>query len=151
MEDFLHPDDLAGYARVAEATSTLMIAAGEQYSGFAEFERLAVEGRADVLQPDISRCGGLTVARQIADFATRRQIHCVPHAWLSDILKSASLHLSAYLMDSLYLEYNVSSSPMLRELCNEHVRMEDGHVRVPDGPGLGMTINEEVVRRHRVM
>jgi len=150
MEDFLHPEDLCGYARVAEAMTTLMVAAGEQYSGYAEFERLAVEGRVDVLQPDISRCGGLTVARQIADMATRRQVHCVPHAWLSDILKSASLHLNAYLMDSLYLEYNVSSAPMLRDLCVEHVRMEDGWVRVPEGPGLGMEINEEVVRRHRV-
>ncbi len=105
----------------------------------------------DVLQPDISRCGGLTVARQIADLATRRQVHCVPHAWLSDILKSASLHLNAYLMDSLYLEFNVSSAPMLRDLCVERVQMEDGYVRVPQGAGLGIEISEEVVRRHRVM
>ena len=62
MEDFLHPEDLAGYARVAEAMTTLMVAAGEQYSGYAEFERLALEAKVDVLQPDISRCGGLTVA-----------------------------------------------------------------------------------------
>ncbi len=151
MEDFLHPENVAGYACVAEAMTTLMVAAGEQYSGYGEFERLAVEGKVDVLQPDISRCGGLTVARQIADLATRRQVRCVPHAWLSDILKSASLHLNAYLMDSLYLEFNVSSAPMLRDLCTGHVRMEDGWVRVPEGPGLGIEIDEEVVRRHRVL
>jgi L-alanine-DL-glutamate epimerase-like enolase superfamily enzyme len=131
--------------------TTLMIAAGEQYSGVGEFERLAVEGKVDVLQPDISRCGGLTVARQVADLATRRQVHCVPHAWLSDILKAASLHLNAYLMDSLYLEYNMSSAPMLRDLCVEPVQMQDGWVRVPDGVGLGVTVNEDVVRKHRVL
>jgi L-alanine-DL-glutamate epimerase-like enolase superfamily enzyme len=151
MEDFLHPENLAGYARVAERTTTLMIAAGEQYSGIAEFERLADEGKVDVLQPDLSRCGGLTVAKQVADLATRRQVHCVPHAWLSGILKAASLHLNAYLMDSLYLEYNVSSAPMLRDLCVEPVQMQDGWVHVPDGVGLGVTVNEEVVRKHRVL
>ena len=150
LEDFLHPDNFAGYARVAEHTKTLRIAAGEQLAGIAEFERLADEGKADVLQPDLSRCGGLSVGKQIADFATRRQVDCVPHAWLTDLLKAASLHLNAYLMNSLYLEYNVSSASLLTNLCTGRIEMEDGFIRVPDGPGLGVEVNEEVVRRYRV-
>lgn len=150
LEDFLHPDNFAGYARVAERTKTLRVAAGEQLAGVGEFERLADEGKADVLQPDLSRCGGLTVGKQIADFATRRQVDCVPHAWLTDLLKAASLHLNAYLMNSLYLEYNVSSASLLTNLCTERIEMEDGFVRVPEGPGLGVEVNEEVVRRYRV-
>jgi L-rhamnonate dehydratase len=81
LEDCLHPENLRGYAELVRQTSTLRLAAGEQYSGFAEFERLADEGLVPVLQPDLSRCGGLTVGKQIADFATRRQLECVPHAW----------------------------------------------------------------------
>jgi len=150
IEDFLHPENIAGYARVAERTTTLLIAAGEQCEGIAEFERLALEGRVDVLQPDLSRCGGLTVGKQIADLAMRRQIHCVPHAWLSDILKAAAVHLNAYLMQSLYIEYNVSAAPVLRNLCTEHIQMKDGWVRVPERAGLGVEVNEDIVRKHRV-
>jgi L-rhamnonate dehydratase len=150
LEDFLHPENLAGYARVAESTSTLRIAAGEQLSGLAEFERLAEEGRVDVLQPDLSRCGGLTVGKQVADLATRRQIECAPHAWLTDVLKAASLHLNAYLMDSLYLEYNVSSASLLNQLCLQPIEMVGGTIPVPDRPGLGVDVDEAMVARFRV-
>ena len=104
----------------------------------------------DVLQPDLCRCGGLTVGRQIADLATRRQIDCVPHAWLTDLLKAASLHLNAYLMNSLYLEYNVSSASLLNTLCKAPIEMKDGLIAVPDGPGLGVEVDEKMVERFRV-
>ena len=151
LEDFLHPENFAGYARVAQETANLRIAAGEQLAGVGEFERLADEGRVDVLQPDLSRCGGLTVGRQIADFAGRRQIDCAPHAWLTDLLKATSLHLNAYLMDSLYLEYNVASASLLNRLCKEPIEVEDGHIPVPNGPGLGVEVDEEIVERFRVL
>ena len=150
LEDFLHPENFAGYAAVAAAAKTLRIAAGEQLSGLAEFERLAVEGKADVLQPNLSRCGGLTVGRRIADFASAREIECVPHAWLTDLLKAASLHLNAYLMNSLYLEYNVSTASLLNTLCGEPIEMVDGYIAVPDGPGLGVEVDEKAVERFRV-
>jgi L-rhamnonate dehydratase len=150
LEDFIHPENFAGYAEVARHTKTLRTAAGEQLSGYVDFERLATEGRVDVLQPDLSRCGGLTVGRQIADMAMRRQIDCVPHAWLSDLLKAASLHLNAYLMNSQYLEFNVSSASLLNQLCQEPIGMKDGLIAVPQGPGLGVQVNEEMVLRYRV-
>lgn len=151
LEDFLHPENLAGYAQIAAQTTTLRTAAGEQASGVAEFERLVVEGRLDVLQPDLSRCGGLTVGRQIADMATRLQIDCAPHAWLTDLLKATSLHLNAYLMNSLYLEYNVSTASILNRLCREPIEMKDGYIPVPDRPGLGVEVDEEVVKQFRIM
>jgi len=128
----------------------LRIAAGEQLSGLAEFERLAVEGEVHTLQPDLSRCGGLTVGRQIAEMAQRRGIDCVPHAWLTDLLKAASLHLNAYQMNSLYLEYNVSSSSLLNNMCQQHIAMTDGYIPVPDGPGLGVDVDESMIARFRV-
>jgi L-rhamnonate dehydratase len=150
LEDFLHPENFGGYAEVSQATRTLRIAAGEQLSGYMEFERLAVEGRVHTLQPDLSRCGGLSVGRQIADLTQRRGIDCVPHAWLTDLLKAASLHLNAYLMNSLYLEYNVSSASLLNNLCTEPISMVDGYIPVPAGPGLGVTVDEAMVARFRV-
>jgi len=150
LEDFLHPDNLSGYAEVAASTTALRIAAGEQYSGYGDFERLATEGGVDVLQPDLSRCGGLTVGRQIADLATRLQIDCVPHAWLTDLLKASSLHLNAYLMNSMYLEYNVSTASLLNQLCIDRIEMVDGMIQVPEGAGLGVEVDERVVEKYRV-
>ena len=74
----------------------------------------------------------------------------MPHAWLTDLLKAASLHLNAYLMNSLYLEYNVSSASLLNTLCTTHLPMVDGYIAVPDGPGLGVEVDEAMVRRFRV-
>jgi L-alanine-DL-glutamate epimerase-like enolase superfamily enzyme len=116
-----------------------------------EFERLVREGHVDVLQPDLSRCGGLTIGRQIADLATRLQIDCAPHAWLTDILKAASLHLNAYLMNSLYLEYNVSTASILNQICTERIEMQDGMIIVPDRPGLGIEVDEAIVNKFRVL
>lgn len=151
LEDFLHPENIRGYAEVSAATTSLRVAAGEQCAGTAEFERLAVEGKVHVLQPDLTRCGGLTVGRQIAEFAARRQLNCVPHAWLTDLLKAASLHLNAYLMNSLFLEYNVCSASLLNALCDPPLRMRDGYLVVPDGPGLGVAVNEQIIRKYRVV
>ncbi len=150
LEDVLHPENIEGYRALGRARTTLRLAAGEQLAGYREFERLAVEGEVDVLQPDLSRCGGLTVGRQIADLAMRRQIECVPHAWLTDLLKAASLHLSAYLMHATFLEFNVSTASILTNLCTSPIRMIDGRIPVPDGPGLGVEVDEAMIRRFRV-
>jgi L-rhamnonate dehydratase len=150
FEDVLHPENIAGYRELSDSCEFLRIAAGEQSAGFNEFERLAIDGGVDVLQPDLSRCGGITVGRQIADFATRRQIECVPHAWLTDLLKAASLHLNAYLMNSLYLEFNVSSASLLNNLCTTKLELADGHIAVPAAPGLGVEVDEGMIQRYRV-
>jgi L-rhamnonate dehydratase len=151
LEDCLHPENIEGYSILSKACSSLRLAAGEQVSGIEDFERLALEGHVRTLQPDLSRCGGLTVGKQIADFAMRHQFECVPHAWLTDLLKAASLHLNAYLMNALYLEYNVSSASLLNLLCVDPIRMVEGYIPIPDGPGLGVEIDEALVQRYRVL
>ena len=93
---------------------------------------------------------GLTVAKRIADYAELRNVSVCPHAWLSDILTSASLHLNAYLKESLFLEYNVSSGSLVRELCENPIEMKDGYIDVPQGPGLGVEINEATIAKYRV-
>ena len=74
-----------------------------------------------------------------------------PHAWLTDLLTAASLHVNAVLPRSLFLEYNVSSSPMLREIIENPVTMDqDGMLDVPQEPGLGIIMNEEAIQKYRI-
>jgi L-rhamnonate dehydratase len=149
IEEPLSPDDYDGYRALAEAVPT-PIAAGEQEATLWGFDTLIHRGGINIVQPDLSRCGGFTVARKVADLAELRNVALCPHAWLSDLLTAASLHMNAYLKRSLFLEFNVSSSPMLRQLCRNPIRMEDGSIRVPQGPGLGVEVDEEMVDRYRV-
>ena len=78
------------------------------------FHQLIERAKMDVIQPDVSRCGGLSQVRKILWEAERAGVDVCPHAWLTDLLTATSLHVNACLARSLFLEYNVSASPMLR-------------------------------------
>ncbi|HTE19123.1 MAG TPA: mandelate racemase/muconate lactonizing enzyme family protein [Armatimonadota bacterium] len=151
LEDFLHPECYEGYAAVRAAAVRTRLAAGEQEATAWGFHDLLHRGRVDVVQPDLSRCGGLSQMRRIAWEAERAGADVCPHAWLTDLLSAASLHVNACLPRSLFLEYNVSSSPMLREIIGNPLEMDgDGMIAVPQGPGLGIEIDEKAVERFRV-
>ena len=148
LEDFLHPESYAGYRKVKDAGVKTRIAAGEQEATAWGFRQLIVEGGVDVVQPDLSRCGGFTQARKIMWEAEYAGIDVCPHAWLTDLLTAASLHLNAVLPRSLFLEYNVSDNPMLREIIRNPVKLDaDGYIPVPQGAGLGIDIDEKAVQR----
>ena len=151
MEDFLHPENYDGYRRVKEAGVKTRLAAGEQEATAWGFHDLITRGKIDVAQPDLSRCGGFTQARKILWEAQRAGVDVCPHAWLTDLLSAASLHLNAVLERSLFLEYNVCDNPMLREIIRNPIPMDkDGMMPVPRGPGLGIEIDEQAAERFRV-
>jgi L-alanine-DL-glutamate epimerase-like enolase superfamily enzyme len=83
--------------------------------------------------------------------AQEHSVDVCPHAWLTDLLTAASLHVNATLPRSLFLEFNVSENSMLREFIANPCRLNaDGTIDVPDAPGLGIEINEKAVERFRV-
>src|SRR2546426_1340035 len=148
LEDFLHPECYDGYAKVKAAGVKTRIAAGEQEATAWGFRELIGRGGIDVAQPDLTRCGGFTQARKIAWEAEHAGIDVCPHAWLTDLLTAASLHFNAVLPRSLFLEYNVCENPMLREIICNPVQMDaDGFIPVPQGPGLGIEVDEKAVGR----
>lgn len=149
IEELLHPEDYAGYRRVAETVDT-PIACGEQEATEWGFARLIEESRIDVVQPDLSRCGGFTTARKIAHMADRANTLVIPHAWSSDLLTAASLHYCAFLRRAPLVEFSTSRGPLSRDLCAEPLRLVDGHLGVPAGPGLGVTVDERVLEKYRV-
>ena len=149
LEEPLHPDNLSGYRELADRTS-LYIAGGEQESGVLAFGRLLDEGHLDIIQPDLGRCGGLTEGRRIAHLARTRHKKVVPHAFKTGVLVAASTHYAASLPDGFLIEHTVSTSPLTRDLVPEPIVFKDGYVHIPDRPGLGVTVNEEIIERYRV-
>lgn len=149
IEEPLSPEDYDGYAELADAVDTL-IACGEQEATEWGFHTLIERGRVDVIQPDLSRCGGFTAARKIVHLAELYNRLCIPHAWTSDLLTAASLHLNAFMRRSVFQEFNVTIGPLSRELCINSICLQGGMLPVPQGPGLGVEVNESVIDKYRV-
>jgi L-alanine-DL-glutamate epimerase-like enolase superfamily enzyme len=154
IEEPLPPDDLDGYARLAGAVDT-RIAAGEQCGTCWEFGDLMDRGRIDVVQVDVSRAGGLTESRRVAQMAHQRNLPCIPHAYSTGVLLAASVHWAAAIPNGSLVEYTVEESPLATALegtglLREPLRAVDGFLSVPEGPGLGIELDEDLVRRYTV-
>jgi L-alanine-DL-glutamate epimerase-like enolase superfamily enzyme len=149
VEEPCHPDEYAAYRAVAEA-SPLRIAAGEQEGTAWGFDLLIRQGKIDVAQPDLSRCGGFTVAKKVIAIAAEAGCEICPHAWQSDLLTAASLHYNAVLPEALFQEFNVSDDPISRALCRSPLKLVDGMLAVPQDSGLGVEPDLETVNRFRL-
>jgi L-rhamnonate dehydratase len=150
VEDFVHPERFDEYAHL-RAVSPVPIAAGEQVATIWDFERFIGEGCVDVVQPDLSRCGGVSVAARVAGMAEAAGIDLVPHSWLTHLLTGYSLQLIAILPRARFVEFNVSQSKLTAGIARASFELaEDGTVPIPDTPGIGVEVDEDFVRAHRV-
>jgi L-rhamnonate dehydratase len=149
LEEPFEPDALEAYAELAD-TVDLRIAAGEHDATFWGFRDLIERGHLDIVQPDLTRCGGLTEGGRIARLAIQKGVACIPHAWKSGIVKAASLHLNAVLPGPRLQEYCVAGTPINEALTIQKHPLKDGYVDVPTAPGLGVDLDPEIVTRFTV-
>lgn len=103
-----------------------------------------------MLQPDLARCGGFTVARQIAELARERGVEVVPHCFSTGVLVAASLHFAASLDAPTLSEFSVAESPLAGGLLRTPFHLDDGRLTVPTEPGLGIDVDEALLDRLRV-
>jgi L-rhamnonate dehydratase len=148
IEEPLHPDDYAGYAKVSDRCLQ-NIAAGEQESSVVGFERLIDEGGVDVVQIDVTRVG-FTQAIEIADYARRRGRKVCNHNFTTDINTAASLHFLCAIENALVMEYCVEPGEISRSLAREPVRIIDGFAHLPTEPGLGVEPRQETIDKFLV-
>jgi L-alanine-DL-glutamate epimerase-like enolase superfamily enzyme len=149
FEEPLAPEDVAGYRRLADRT-TVPIAAGEADAGVGAFAALVRDAAIDVLQPDLARCGGFTVGRQLRELVRGTGTRIVPHCFSSGVLVTASLHFAAALDEPTYSEYSVAASPFVSRILTRPFELRDGRLDVPTGPGLGVELDDELVESLRL-
>ncbi len=150
FEDPLDPDNLRGYERLIGAVD-MRIAAGEAETSIYPYLDLIERVHVDVVQADAGRVGGISVMMKIAQLAYLNGVQFVPHCWNTDIVVAATLHILAAMPHDSWLEYALSDSPLRNELCSPHFEIDgDGCVSVPNAPGLGIELNEEIVDRYRI-
>ena len=135
--------------REARALSRVPLAAGENHYTRFEFARLIEQGVVSILQPDISKTGGITETLRIAALASvhKLPIHCHTGMGLNMV---ATTHTMSAIENGGYFEADCSiDNPLRDELLAPPVRVgPDGTIRPNEGPGLGVEVNEEFIRRH---
>jgi L-alanine-DL-glutamate epimerase-like enolase superfamily enzyme len=147
FEEPVTADDKRGYAEVRRSCS-VPIAAGESEFNRFDFRELAELGAADIFQPDLAICGGITEAMRIAALASAYNLRFAPHLWTGALAFSAGMHVAAAVPCGFILEYSLGANPLLQELPREGFALRDGCVDIPERPGLGVEINEAFVKRH---
>jgi len=147
----------AGYEELRQKLP-LPLAAGEAVESRASAKDLIDRRTMDIIQPDVSLCGGIAEALFIAETAALSSIRCLPHCWGGDILIAATVHLLALLPDPHWgfptdtpmLELDQSENPWRNGLAKGAFPLLDGSVSVPTKPGLGIEVDEAVVMKYAV-
>ncbi len=146
-EEPVAPTDIAATVAIERAIEQRM-AGGEFLFGIEGFGPLCRERAVDVIMPDVKHCGGLLEARKIAAVAELDGIAVSPHNPSGPVATAASAQLCAGLPNFEILEMQWGEAAWRGDLVLPPERFENGSIAVPDGPGLGVELNDAVTREH---
>jgi galactonate dehydratase len=148
IEEPVPPDNLKALAKVA-ARVRIPVATGERIHVRHEFRELFELQAADIVQPDITTVGGLLETKKIAAWADSHYVLMAPHNVGGPISTAAALHLAACTTNFKIQEhFNDFTEDFVRESAPGNPDVVDGYFGLPRGPGLGVTLNEDLVRDH---
>ena len=148
LEDPVPPENLDVQARVTRSTTT-PIAAGENRYRVSEHRRLIENQAVDIVAPDMPKVGGMREVRKIADFADQYYAPVAMHNVSSPVATMAGAHVGAAVPNTLAIEFHSYELDWWSDLVEETV-IEDGHVTIPEEPGLGITLDMDAVAEHTV-
>jgi galactonate dehydratase len=148
IEEPVPPDNLKALRKVADQVS-IPVATGERIHVRHEFRELFELQAADVVQPDLTMCGGINETRKIASWAESYYVLVAPHNVGGPVSTAAALHLAAATPNFKIQEhFNDFSEAFVKEAAPGNPEIDDGFFPLPDGPGLGVTIDEDVIAEH---
>lgn len=147
----------AGYAELTDSLD-ISIAGGEVLDSRASARDHIVNRSFDIIQPDATLCGGIGEVLFIAEMARLFSVQCVPHCWSGAIAIAATLQILSVLppftfgftSDEPMLEFDTFENPFREEIVAKPFQLEDGYIKIPTGPGLGVEVNEEVIQKYLV-
>ncbi len=149
LEDPVPPDNSDALKEVSSRVR-VPIATGENLYLFEGFRRILEQHSLSIATPDLQKVGGLSVARRIAEFADGQCIPLAPHNISSPVGMLASAHLCTAIPNFLVLEFHASDVPFWENLVEGQPGpiIQNGFIQVPEKPGLGVKLNEEVARHY---
>jgi len=157
FEEPVPPEDIEGYIEVKNGTS-IPIAGGEAEFTRYGFNNLLKRRAVNIVQPDCCVTGGISEFKKIATLASIYNIQCYPHIWGSSIALQAGIHCAFSLPDfppsltpfDVLLEYDRTPNIFREKLSKIEFKIKDGYVNLPDRPGLGLEIDEDLIKKYRV-
>ncbi|MCC4245253.1 mandelate racemase/muconate lactonizing enzyme family protein [Stappia indica] len=147
FEEPVPPDMPDEMAKVARGTA-IPVATGERLCTKWEFARLLSTGAASILQMNLGRVGGLLEAKKIAGMAEAWHAQIAPHLYCGPLVAAANIQLAACSPNFLILESIRRFDGFHADILKTPLRWENGYVTVPDAPGLGVELDEDVARAH---
>lgn len=147
FEEPLPPDDLEGFVLLREH-SPVPIAGGEVLTRRQAFQPWLERRAFDIVQPDATKCGGLTEARRIAWMAYDNNVQLVSHGWNTAVGLAADLQLAASLPVARYVEY-LTPAPYIDNILVRPFELDsEGYLQIPDQPGLGIELDRDAMTRY---
>ncbi len=148
LEEPVLAENMEALAATRSRVSIPVVTGEELYSKF-EFRRVFETGAADIINPDVCNVGGVLELREIAAMAETYLVGVAPHNYNStSVALAATAHASAGMPNFVITEFFVNLDALSARICREPIRVEDGAIRVPDGPGLGIDLDEEALAAH---
>jgi L-rhamnonate dehydratase len=149
VEEPLVPDDIDGYVRLRSIVST-PISAGEHEFTRWGYRELLTRGAVDIVQPDVNRMGGITEARKVWALASAFNVPVVPHSHQSHNAHLIMAHLNSPLIEFFPTGVHRTGYTFFTELFEGEPEAVDGWVELGDAPGLGITLDEDVLEEYAV-
>lgn len=157
FEEPVPPEDIEGYMEVKSKTN-IPVSGGEAEFCRYGFNNLLRKRAVDIVQPDCCVTGGISEFKKIAVLASIYNIQCYPHVWGSAIALAAGINCAFFLQDFPYklvsedmmLEYDRTTNIFREKLSINSVAIKDGYILPPDKPGLGIEIDEDLIKRYRI-
>lgn len=147
FEEPISPDNPKGTAEVRASTS-IPIAAGESEYTCFDIRDLISHRAIDVVQPDAAIIGGISEAMRVGHLAQAWQLELAPHCWGSAFSFMAGVTVAFASPSATIIEFSLGGNPMMYELVNEKIEAENGMIKAPDKPGLGVTPNWDFVKEY---
>ncbi len=149
LEEPFPAHDYRSY-RLAKGFGRTPLAAGENHYTRFEFNRVIEDGAITILQPDLSKTGGITEALRIAAMASAHKLPIHPHSSMTGLNHAASIHFLAAIDNGGYFEGDVSKSNKFRDdlVSQPYAVDKDGNVWPLQGPGIGLEVNEDFLVKH---
>jgi L-alanine-DL-glutamate epimerase-like enolase superfamily enzyme len=150
LEEPVATEDLDGSALVAHQLTT-PVSGYETETGLPGFRNLIAHRAVDIVQPDVIWSGGISECRKIAALAQAYDLPVIPHVFSSAVATIANMHFIASLANGSWLEWDQNPNALRTELLEDLPAVEaNGQVRLPDRPGLGVTLNQATVDKYRI-
>jgi L-alanine-DL-glutamate epimerase-like enolase superfamily enzyme len=147
FEEPLAPDALEDFVQLRRA-APLPITGGETLTRRQSFRPWLEAGAFDIVQPDVTKVGGISEERKIAQMAQDHGIKFVPHGWNTAIGVAADLHLASAFTGTDLIEYKTGSAYVDEIITGGWKLDADGMLAIPDKPGLGITLDPDAVKRY---